>query len=206
MFVNKALLEHSHFHSLQFVAAFASPVAELSTCPKEKKLTNTCSWDKPRCQFLGLPAECSVHKSAATYTLLFSPFRLFSQTQGVAGIVLFDTLSLSLNATSWSRIKAQSCCCSVAQACATLSDPMDCSTPGLPVHHQLLELAQTHVHWVGDAIQPPHPLSPPSLPTFNLSQHQGFFQWAGSSHQVIKVLEPQLQQQSFQWIFRVDSL
>ena len=78
---------------------------------------------------------------------------------------------------------------------------MDCSTPGFPVHHQLPELTQTHVHRVGDAIQPSHPLSAPSPPTFNLSQHQGLFQWVSSSHQVAKVLEFQLQHQSFQWIF-----
>ena len=63
----------------------------------------------------------------------------------------------------------------VAQLCPTLRDPMDCSTPGFPVHHQRLEIAQTHVHRVGDAIQPSHPLSSPSPPTFNLSQHQGLF-------------------------------
>ena len=63
---------------------------------------------------------------------------------------------------------------SVVQSCPTLCDPMDCSTPGLPVHHQVLEFTQTHVHWVGDAIQPSHPLSSPSPPAFNLSQHQGF--------------------------------
>ena len=66
-------------------------------------------------------------------------------------------------------------------------DPMDCSTPGLPVHHQLPELAQTHVHWVGDAIQPSHLLSSPFPPTFNLSQHQGLFQWVSTSHQVAKI-------------------
>ena len=66
---------------------------------------------------------------------------------------------------------------------------MDCNTPGLPVHRQLLELAQTHVHQVGDAIQPSHPLLSPSPPAFNLSQHQGLFQWVSSSHQVAKVLE-----------------
>ena len=65
---------------------------------------------------------------------------------------------------------------SIAQSCPTLCDPMDCSTPGFPVHHQLLELTQTHVHQVGDAIQPSHPLSSPSPPTFSLSQHQGLFQ------------------------------
>ena len=79
-----------------------------------------------------------------------------------------------------------------------LCNPMDCSTPGFPVHHQLLELAQTHVHRVGDAIQPSHPLSSPSSPALNLSQHQGLCQQVSSSHQVAKVLELQLQHQSFQ--------
>ena len=81
---------------------------------------------------------------------------------------------------------------------------MDCSTAGFPIHPQLLELAQTHVHWVSDAIQPSHPLSSPSPPAFKLSQHWGLFQWVSSSHQVPKVLEFQLQHQSFQWIFRTD--
>ena len=82
---------------------------------------------------------------------------------------------------------------SVAQSCPTLCDPMNCSTPGLHVHHQLPEPTQIHVHWVGDAIQPSYPLSSPSAPTFNLSQHQGLFKWVSSSHQVTKVLELQLQ-------------
>ena len=94
--------------------------------------------------------------------------------------------------------------CSVTQSCPTLCNPMDCSTPGLPVHHQLPEFAQTHVHRVSDAIQLSHPLSSPSPPAFNLSQHQGLFQWVSSLHQVAKVLEFQLQHQSFQWILRVD--
>ena len=83
---------------------------------------------------------------------------------------------------------------------------MDCSTPGFPVFHSLPEFAQTHVHWVSDAIQPSHLLSPPSPPALNLSHNQGLFQWVGSSHQVTEVLEFQLQHQSFQWIFRVDFL
>ena len=78
---------------------------------------------------------------------------------------------------------------SVTQSCLTLCEPMDCSTPGFPVHHQLPELAQTHVHWVSDAIQTSHPLSSPSPPAFDLSQHEGLFQWVSSSHQVAKVLE-----------------
>ena len=84
-----------------------------------------------------------------------------------------------------------------------LCNPMDCSTPGFPVHHQLSELAQTHVHREGDAIQP-YPLSSPSPPAFNLSQHCDLFQWVSSSHQVSQVLE--LQHQSFKWILRTDLL
>ena len=95
---------------------------------------------------------------------------------------------------------------SVTQSCLSLCDPMNCSTPGLPVHHQLPEFTQTHVRWVSDAIQPSHPLLSPSPPTFNLSQHQGLFQWLSSSHWMAKVLELQLQHQSFQWIFMVDSI
>ena len=88
---------------------------------------------------------------------------------------------------------------------------MNCSTPGLPAHHQLLEFTQTHVHWVGDAIQLSRPLSSPSPPAPNPSQHQGLFQWVNFSHQVAKILEFQLQHQSFQWTpglisFRMDWL
>ena len=95
---------------------------------------------------------------------------------------------------------------SSVQSHPTLCDPMNCSTPGLPVHHQLLGSTQAHVHWVGDAIQPSHPLSSPSPLAFNLSQHQGLFQWISSSHQVAKVLEFQLQHQSSQWTFSTDFL
>ena len=98
------------------------------------------------------------------------------------------------------------CCCSVTKLCLTLCNPTDCSTSGFPVLHYLLEFVQTHVHWVSDAMQPSHPLSPLSFPALNLSQHQGLFQWVSSSHQVPKVLEFQLHYQSFQWIFRVDFL
>ena len=87
-----------------------------------------------------------------------------------------------------------------------LCDPTDCSTPGFPVRHQLLEFSQIHVHWVSDTIQPAHPLSSPSSPAINLSQHQGLFQWLSSSHQVASVLEFQLQHQSFQWTPRTGLL
>ena len=89
----------------------------------------------------------------------------------------------------------------VVQLCLTLWDPMDCSTPGFPVLHSLLKFAQTHVHWISDAIWPSHPLLSPSPPAFNLSQHQGLFQWVSSSHQVVSPSH-----QSFQWIFRTDFL
>ena len=78
---------------------------------------------------------------------------------------------------------------SAIHSCLTFCNTMDGSTLGFPVHHQLPKLAQTHVHWVSDAIQPSHPLSSPSFPAFNLSQHHGLFQWVSSSHQVAKVLE-----------------
>ena len=93
---------------------------------------------------------------------------------------------------------------SIAQLCLTVCDTMDCSMPGLPVHQQLPEFTQTHDHWVGDAIQPSHPLSPPSPPAFNSFQHQGLFKRVSSSHQMAKVLE--LQHQSFQWTPRTDFL
>ena len=99
------------------------------------------------------------------------------------GLISFRMDSLDLLAGQFS---------SVAQSCPTLCDPMNRSTPALPVHHHLPEFTQTHLHWVGDAIQPSHPRSSPSPPTFNHSQHQGLFQWVNSSHEVAKVLEFQL--------------
>ena len=94
----------------------------------------------------------------------------------------------------------------VVQSCPTLCDPMDCSTPGLPLLPYFPEFMQTHVHWVGDAIQPSHSRSSPPPPASNPSQHQGVFQWVNSSHEVAKVLEFQLQHESFQWIPRADLL
>ena len=95
---------------------------------------------------------------------------------------------------------------SVAQSCPTLCDPMNRSTPGLPVHHQLPEFPQTHVHRVSDAIQPSHPLSSPSPPAPHPSQRQSLFQWVNSSHEVTKVLELQPQHHSLQRNPRADLL
>ena len=88
----------------------------------------------------------------------------------------------------------------------SICDSMNCSMPGLPVHQQLPEFTKTHVPWISDIIRRSHSLSLPSLPAFNLSQHQGLFKWDSSSHQVAKVLEFQLQHQSFQWTPRTDLL
>ena len=104
----------------------------------------------------------------------------------------FFSIQPALQSNSHPYVTTGKTVSSVAQSCPTLCDPMNCSTPGLPVHHQLPEFTQTHVHRVSDAIQPSHPLSSPSPPAFNLSQHQGLFRWISSSYQVAKVLEFQL--------------
>ena len=109
-------------------------------------------------------------------------------------LCLFLNLLNKHFASIFALLKIVSQLSSVAQSCLTLCDPIDCSMPGLPVHHQLPELVWTHVYWISDAIQPSHPLSSRSSPSFNLSQHQGLFQSVSSSHQVAKVLEFQLQQ------------
>ena len=115
-----------------------------------------------------------------------------------------DSLPLSHQGSSNNNLSVQFS--SVVQLCLTLCDHMNCSTPGLPVHHQLPEFTQTHVHRVDDAIQASHPLSSPSPPAPNPSQHQGLFQWINSSHEVAKVLDFQLQHLSFQWTPRTDLL
>ena len=96
--------------------------------------------------------------------------------------------------------------CSVTKSCPTLCYPMNWNMGDFPVLYYLLEFSQTHAHFVGDAIQPSYPISPPSPPPLNVSQHQGLFKWVSSSHEVAKVLELQFQHQSFKWIFRTDFL
>ena len=127
----------------------------------------------------------------------------------------FPLIWVECHAVSWegftdsvyweSQVLQSHVCCSVAQLCPALCSPTDCSMPGSPVLHCLPKFAQMHVHWIGDAIQPSHSLSPPS-PALNLPQHQSLSQRMGSSHRVARVLEFQLQHQSFQWIFRVNFL
>ena len=101
----------------------------------------------------------------------------------LTGFLVRVPFSVSIEGIQLKQIMLWSeCFSSVPQSCSTLYQPMDCSIPGFPVHRQLLEPAQTHVHWVSDAIQPSHPLSSPSSPALNLSQHQALFKWVNSSH------------------------
>ena len=110
-----------------------------------------------------------------------------------------------VSSLSEKKLLSRSSSSSLVQSSLTLwLHGLHCSTTGFPVPQYVPEFAQTHVHGVSDAIQPSHPLLPPSFPAFNFSQHQGLFQWISSLHQVAKVLE--LQYQSFQWIFRTDFL
>ena len=137
-----------------------------------------------------LTATCPNHPHPHTRS-----HTVLTQLQGVAQHLWWlPTRVICISLTSFSSVQSLSC--------VRLCDPMDCSTPGLPVHHQFPEFTYTHVHWVGDPIQPSHPLLSLSPPTFSLSQHQGLFKWVSSSHQVAKVLEFQLQHRSFQWTFR----
>ena len=151
-------------------------------------------WDLPNSSNLLFVNPCR-------FGLQFHP-RVLILTHSLAQIrtliLCLIMASVQLWLMSWTRL-----CCSDAKSCWTLCEPMNCSRPGFPVLHCLPEFTQTHVRWVGN-IQPSHPMSPPSPPALNLFQHQGLLQWVSSSHQVTKVLE--FQQQSFQWIFRVDFL
>ena len=120
---------------------------------------------------------------------IFSSIRVFQWV--ISSHQVAKVLELRLQHQSYQWISSVQFS-SVAQSCPTLCDSMNCSMPGLPVHHQLPEFTQTHVHRVVDAIQPSHPLSSPSPPAPNPSQHQSLFQWVNSSHEVAKVLEFQL--------------
>ena len=135
-------------------------------------------------------------------TLCPRPYTVPYPKETVNKLMLKNSIYLNHYCSNWRQSVQFSC--SVVRP--TVCNPKDCSMTGFPVHHQLPKLAQTDVHWVGDAIQPSHSLLSPSLPAFNLSQHQSLFQWVSSSHQVAKVLELQFQHQSFQWTFRTDFL
>ena len=170
------LLATNHaFHNLQFSCT--------SCLPESIQTERTTS-----AAIFCIIRQCSSNISKRTENVIL-------RGSGNLGFVLLSPYSLEK--TSCSKKSRQSGISeyqlsSVTQSCPTLCNPMNCSMSGLPVHHQLQELSQTHVHWVGDVIQPPHPLSSPSPPTLNLSQHQGLIQWVSSLHQVAKVLVLQL--------------
>ena len=144
--------------------------------------------------------QCPLRQGLPTIGHLFFECDLIG-AQPHAFLSTLSMVGVSLQQQSWVVQFS-----SVAQSCPILCDPMDCRTPDFYVHYQLLEFTQTHIHWVSEAIQPSHPLSSLFAPAFSLSQHQDLFKWVSSSHQVSKVLEFQLQHQSFQWIFRTDLL
>ena len=149
--------------------------------------------------------SAEVFSNRILYLFCFDLHTYFSLHHAVCGI-LVPQPEIEPGPQLWEHWVLGQSVSSVAQSCLTLCDPMDCSTPGFPVHHHLPELAQTHAHRVSDVIQSSHPLSFLSPPAFNLSQHQGLFQRVSSSHQVEKGLEFQLQHQSFQWILKTDFL
>ena len=157
-------------------------------CSRECKLVLPFYWWKSHSLLFPPPFSLTFHP----YQALLLPSKYISQN---------SLLSISPEFPRFSSVQFR---------CSVVSDSLQPHglkvVPGLPVHHQLPVFTQTYVHWVGDAIQPSHPLSSPSPPAFNLCQHQCFFQWVSSSQQVSKVLEFQLQQQSFKWIFRADFL
>ena len=140
-----------------------------------------------------------------TWIVLHEFYCLFSWSQSKKMEIVLYVQIAGLQALKKVKVKVAQFI-SVAQLCLTLCNPMNHSTPGLPVHHQLSESPQTHVHQVGDAIQPSHPLSSPYPPALKLSQSQDLFQWVNSLHEVAKVLEFQIQHQSFQWKPRTDLL
>ena len=146
-------------------------------------------------QFSSVQFSCSVMSDSlrphgVQPTRLFRPWDFPGKSTGVGCHCLLH--QLTTNGHSKIQIIYSVQFSSVAQSCLTLCDPTNRSMPGLPVHHQIPEFTQTHVHWGSDAIQPSHPLSSPSPPAPNPSQHQSLFQWVNSSHEVAKVLEFQL--------------
>ena len=158
-------------------------------------------WNVPRISF---KSNWSFRSFKASIVLLI--FCLEHLSIHVTGVLKSLIIKILLSISPFMYVSTYLlCCCSVAHLCLTLCDSMDCSTPWFPFLDHLLELAQTHVHWVGDAIQSSCLLLSPS-PAFNLSQHQDLFKWVSSSYQVARVLQLQLQHQFFQWIFRTDFL
>ena len=164
---------------------------------------SSCSKDLDSFVFRFLETVLKTTLGVRVAGCVISSWTFFSLIGGEA--VQFDSVQ-SLSGVLWIQCNPYIDSVQFSHSCPTLWDPMNHSTPGLLVHHQLPEFTQTHVHWVGDAIQPSHPLLSPSPPAPNPSQHQGLFQWVNSSFEVAKVLEFQPQHQSFQWTPRTGLL
>ena len=185
-------MSHTEFEKLSVCPGWATALKEVISCSGSRLTLLKLS----ECRKLLINRTDLLNKDVY-YTLTpFSPI-LF------AGRFLDQTYKTGINTLNTTAILQFSSVQSLSSV--RLCDPMDCSTPGFPVHHRLLQLAETHVHPVIDPIQTSHPLSSPS-PAFYLSQHPGLFQWVSSSNQVAKLLKLQLQHQSFQQIFRIDFL
>ena len=191
-------------HSTYWVSKIKLEVT-FDSFPSLSLSLGSCHW----LQSIFLPTLNTTLSPAASHRspAALSPLHVIMQRQRhrpLACVFCKDTDTPSHGLVTWS-ITTSVQCTSVAQSCLTLW-PHGQQHTSFAVHHQLTEPAQIHVHQVGDAIQPSHPLSSPSPLAFNLSQHQGLFQWVSSSHQVAKLLGFQLQHQSFQWIVRTDFL
>ena len=188
------------------------PTAEKAMAPHSSTLAWTIPWmeETGRLQSMGsLGVRQDWAPSLSLFTFMHwrkkwqpAPVLLPGESQGQEAwwVAVYGVTQ------SQTRLKWLSSSSSRVVVIQLLSHVQLCNTPGFPVLHHLPEFEQTHVHWVGDAIQPFCPLSSPSPPAFNLSQHQGLFQWVSSLYQLAKVLGFQLQHQSFQWIFRIDFL
>ena len=156
-----------------------------------KILGNTHKWESHfRLKGWRYPRDRNAYKTEAFQDIECTKDKMVTSCQNVTFWLKFRIEDENSPTDSQNAYSVQFS--SVAQSCPTLCNPMNCSTPGLPVHHKLPELTQTHVHRVSDAIQPSHPLSSLSPPAPNPSQHQSLFQWVNSSHEVAKVLEFQL--------------
>ena len=194
---HRLLLLPSIFPSIR---DFSSESAVHIRWPKYWNLSFSISPSKEYPRLISLKIDCfDLLAVQGTLRVFFS-----TTVQRYQFFSILPSLQFSFHNHTWPQERPSVQFNSVAQLCLTLCDPMDCIMPAFPVDDQLPELTQTHVHWVSDAIQSSHPLSSPSPPAFNLSQHQGLFNWVSSSHQVAKVLEFQLQHQCFQWICRAD--
>ena len=176
-------------------------------CALEKNVYSaTFGWNVLYNSFKSTWSNISI--KAAVSLLTFFLDYLFTDLSGMLKFptlifLIWSSLFRSANSFIYSGAPMLSSVQSLSRV--RLCHRMKGSTPGLPVHHQLPQFTQTHVHLVDDAIQPSHPLSSPSPPALSLSQHQDLFKWVSWSHQMAKVLEFQLQHQSFQWIFRTNS-